>query len=45
MLIIYLSRIGHQHTKIDTNNIHTINTLISLTGGKDEENIVLMRKS
>ena len=37
--------VGHQYTQTNTNNINKAWGLLLTTGGKDELNIVLMRKS
>jgi hypothetical protein len=36
---------GHQYTQTSTNNVNKICALLQTTGGKEELNIVFMRKS
>ena len=36
---------GHHYTQANTNNVNTTCALLQTTGGKDEPNIVCMRKS
>ena len=37
--------IGHHYAKTNTNNVNRTCTLIKTTGGKDDPNIVFIRKS
>jgi hypothetical protein len=36
--------VGHHYAQTNTNNVNKICFLLRTTGGKDEQNIVLMRK-
>jgi len=38
-------RVGHHYTQTNTNNVNKAWTFLQTTGGKDEPNIVCMRKS
>ena len=37
--------VGQHYTSTNTNNVNKTSTLLQTTGGKDEPNIVFMRKS
>jgi len=37
--------VGHNYTQTNTNNVNNTWTLLQIKGGKDEQNIVFMRKS
>jgi hypothetical protein len=37
--------VGHQYTQANINNVNKSCALLQTTGGKDEPNIVIMRKS
>ena len=37
--------VGHQYTQANTRNVNKMCDLLQTTGGKDEPNIVFMRKS
>jgi hypothetical protein len=37
--------VGHHYTQTNTNNVNKTCLLLQTTGGKDEPNIVFMRKS
>jgi len=37
--------VGHHYLQANTNNINKTRALLQTTGGKDEPNIVFMRKS
>jgi len=37
--------VGHHHMQANTNNVNKTRALLQTTGGKDEPNIVFMRKS
>jgi hypothetical protein len=37
--------VGHHYTQTNTNNVNKTWALLQTTGGKDEPNIVYMRKS
>ena len=37
--------VGHHYTQTNTNNVNKTCVLLQTTGGKDELNIVFMRKS
>ena len=37
--------VGHHYTQTNTNNVNKTCVLLQRTGGKDEPNIVIMRKS
>jgi len=38
-------RVGHHYTKTNTNNVNKRRAFLETTGGKDDPNIVCMRKS
>ena len=37
--------VGHHYAQTNTNNVNKTRALLQTTGGKDEPNIVFMRKS
>ena len=37
--------VGHHYSQANTNNVNKTRALLQTTGGKDEANIVCMRKS
>jgi hypothetical protein len=44
-LWIKVNSVGHHYPQANTNNVNKTRALLQTTGGKDEANIVCMRKS